>query len=478
MRRSIRKISIVLGWLLLWQLAAVCTDNHILLVGPLQVLGALGENIRQPDFWRIVGCSFARIGSGFGCALAAGLVLGACSYRYRLVEEILAPLMETLKSIPVASFVVLLLIWFGSSKLSFFISFLIVFPNVYVNTVEGLRSTDPRLLEMAAVFQMSAWNRLWYLYRPALMPYLTGCLKISLGMSWKSGVAAEVIGLPDYSLGERLYMSKIYLDTAGLFAWTLTVILLSFLFEKAVLFVLRYIGAWTPGQNDRRSRAGNRKAAEGLETIWGAGEITAEHLQKSYGENCVLRDLSFTLKAGGRYLLMAPSGAGKTTLLRILTGITKADEGSVQGLKGQQAGMVFQEDRLCEEYSAVTNIMIAIGRKNRKGSTLRQQIVQEAERILPADCLNKPVKELSGGMRRRVCLLRAVLSDAQLLVLDEPFNGLDEETRERCGRYLLERQAGRTILVTSHRMEDRELLNCELLEGFSVCAKNVRGNGD
>lgn len=456
MRRSIRKISIVLGWLLLWQLAAVCTDNHILLVGPLQVLGALGENIRQPDFWRIVGCSFARIGSGFGCALAAGLVLGACSYRYRLVEEILAPLMETLKSIPVASFVVLLLIWFGSSKLSFFISFLIVFPNVYVNTVEGLRSTDPKLLEMAAVFQMSAWNRLWYLYRPALLPYLMGCLKISLGMSWKSGVAAEVIGLPDYSLGERLYMSKIYLDTAGLFAWTLTVILLSFLFEKAVLRILKLCGEWMP-----EWVVSGKRRQPWVPKENSCGEIRIRQLSKSYGEQCVLENKNFTLCAEERYLLMAPSGAGKTTLLRILAGLEQADGGTIEGIINNAVGMVFQEDRLCEDFDTVTNIMLTMKKRHRQN--VQQYVEEQAQRILPKECLHKPVWELSGGMRRRVCLLRAVLGDAQLLLLDEPFNGLDEDTRERVASFLLEQQRGRTILVTSHQREDAELLKAEIL---------------
>lgn len=456
MRRSIRKISIVLGWLLLWQLAAVCTDNHILLVGPLQVLGALGENIRQPDFWRIVGCSFARIGSGFGCALAAGLVLGACSYRYRLVEEILAPLMETLKSIPVASFVVLLLIWFGSSKLSFFISFLIVFPNVYVNTVEGLRSTDPKLLEMAAVFQMPAWNRLWYLYRPALLPYLMRCLKISLGMSWKSGVAAEVIGLPDYSLGERLYMSKIYLDTAGLFAWTLTVILLSFLFEKAVLRILKFCGEWMPGRGVSGKRRQSWVPKENC-----CGEIRIRQLSKSYGEQSVLENKNFTLSAEGRYVLMAPSGAGKTTLLRILAGLEQADGGTVEGTISNAVGMVFQEDRLCEDFDTITNVMLIMRKRCRQ--EMQQYVEEQAQRILPEECLHKPVRELSGGMRRRVCLLRAVLGDAQLLLLDEPFNGLDEDTRERVASFLLEQQRGRTILVTSHQREDAELLKAEIL---------------
>ena len=444
MRKHMRKAVIILLWLAVWQIAAMWTDNHILLVGPVQVLRVFVQNMTQPDFLKIVIYSFARIGLGFFLALCIGLILGAVSYRFPIVEELLAPVMATLKSIPVASFVVLLLIWFGSARLSFFISFLIVFPNVYVNTIAGFKSADIKLLEMAQVYCMGKMSRFFYIYRPALMPYLGSCLKISLGMSWKSGVAAEVIGLPAYSLGERLYMSKIYLDTAGLLSWTLMIVLISFLFEKAVLWLLKVYGEWKPYPILPSKAA----AAERTDTAEG---IHISHVSKSFGELSVLQDYSLTMENGKRYLLMAPSGTGKTTFLRILTGLDHADSGRVEGMP-VRTGMVFQEDRLCEEYDAVCNIMLGM----RKGTV--ESVRAEAAKILPEDCLTKPVKELSGGMRRRVALLRAVLSDSELLVLDEPFAGLDEENRVRSAKFLLNRLEGRTLLVTTHREDDVELL--------------------
>ena len=444
MRKQMRKAVIILFWLAVWQIAAVWTDNHILLVGPVQVLRNFVQNMIQPDFLKIVMYSFARIGLGFFLALCIGLILGAISYRFPIVEELSAPVMATLKSIPVASFVVLLLIWFGSSKLSFFISFLIVFPNVYVNTIAGLKSADVKLLEMARVYGMSKMNRFFYIYRPALMPYLGSCLKISLGMSWKSGVAAEVIGLPAYSLGERLYMSKIYLDTAGLLSWTLMIVLISFMFEKAVLWLLKVYGEWRP-----YPMIFSKEPVTDRSDI--ANGIRVSHVVKSFDDLSVLRDYSLTMENGKRYLLMAPSGTGKTTFLRILTGLDDADSGEVIGMPAH-TGMVFQEDRLCEEYDAICNIMLGM----RKGAV--EYVRSEAAKILPEDCLTKPVKELSGGMRRRVALLRAVLSDLELLILDEPFAGLDEENRVRSAEYLLDRLAGRTLLVTTHREDDVELL--------------------
>lgn len=483
-RRQMRKAVIILFWLIVWQAAALWTDNHILLVGPIQVLWVFVQNMAQPDFFRTVFGSLSRIGLGFFLALCVGLLLGAVSCRFRIVQELTAPVMAALKSIPVASFVVLLLIWFGSSRLSFLVSFLIVLPNVYVNTIAGLKSADSKLLEMARVFGMGRLNRFFYIYRPALMPYLNSCLKISLGMSWKSGVAAEVIGLPGFSMGERLYMSKISLDTAGLFAWTLMIILVSFLFEKAVLLLVKIYGEWKPYPMltakgtmpgvGTLSAKGARSSAAFSKNAAITGDIQISHMSKSFGDQHILRDYSLILEKGQRYLLMTPSGAGKTTFLRILTGLDNADEGEITGMPAM-VGMVFQEDRLCEEYDAICNIMLGMGKgtrtdkgiyKDEKGGECgmsKAQMIElvrvEAARVLPEECLTKPVKELSGGMRRRVALLRAVLSSSELLILDEPFAGLDEENRVRSAEYLLEHLHGRTLLVTTHREDDVELCN-------------------
>ena len=499
MHRTLRKTVIILLWLIVWQIAAVWTDNHILLVGPVEVLRSFVRNVTQPDFLRTILFSLARIGLGFLLALLTGLILGTISYCFPFLQELLAPVMAALKSIPVASFVVLLLIWFGSSKLSFFISFLIVFPNIYVNTIAGLTSADVKLLEMADVFGMGKLNCFFYIYRPALMPYLDSCLKISLGMSWKSGVAAEIIGLSDHSLGEKLYMSKISLDTAGLFAWTLIIVLLSFLFEKLILMLVGTFGEWKPypiraksnkvftkhpsSVEDTRDSKASPRQTETVNHM--VDHIQVSNISKSFGVQSVLQDFSLHMEKGKHYVLMAPSGTGKTTFLRILTGLDNADSGKITGVPAH-VGMVFQEDRLCEEYDAICNIMLGMGQgtgtrsgtgtgietgadtddyKSKEGGENgmnRAQTVayikKEAAKILPEECLTKPVKELSGGMRRRVALLRAVLSGSDLLILDEPFTGLDEDNRARSADYLLDHLRGRTLLVTAHKDDDVELL--------------------
>ncbi len=461
-----QKVAIILFWLCIWQFAAAFTNNDILLVGPIQAGHAFVENIARPDFWNIVLHSFGRIGLGFLTAFVFGIILGAFAYRFKLIEAFLEPLMTVIKSVPVVSFVVLLLIWFGSANLSFFISFLVVLPNIYVNTISGLRNTDRDLIQMAQVFHIGGLNRFFYIYRPAIMPYIMSSLKISLGMSWKSGVAAEIIGLPQYSLGERLYMSKVYLDTAGLFSWTLIIILLSFVFEKVVLYLLKRFDKWEPipvyrkkardkyaseaVRSDKTEPAKNEKT--NAQTSTRTGNIYLKNICKSYNEQKVIDEFSYTFERGGHYCLMAPSGAGKTTLLKLISGIERPDSGMIEG-RPEHVGMVFQEDRLCERYNVITNIMLTT-----KADDI-MKIRKEALCLLPESSLNKPVNELSGGMKRRCSILRAMLSCSEIVIMDEPFNGLDEENRRKAALYILERLNGRTLIITTHRDEDIELFN-------------------
>lgn len=233
-----KKPVILCFWLVFWQMAAGLIHNSIMLVGPLETLLALWRLLPSGDFWHSVCSSLGRIMAGFLAAFAAGVLLGSLAYAIPLLGEFLEPLLLFLKSVPVASFVILALIWAGSRNLSMVISFLVVFPVLYVNTRSGLESTDAKLLEMAKVFRVSFWKKVRYIYMPALVPYLLSGCRIALGMSWKSGAAAEVIGLPEHSIGEHLYLAKIYLETADLFAWTLVIIFISALFERLCLLFL------------------------------------------------------------------------------------------------------------------------------------------------------------------------------------------------------------------------------------------------
>lgn len=435
-KKNLQKIIIILFWITVWFLAAKAVDNSILLVTPSQALGELFTMLGNAEFYSSIGHSLLRIGSGFSVGFIAAVILASLSSRFMLLEEILSPMMTLLKAIPVASFVVLLLIWWGSSFLAVAVCFLVVLPNIYINTLEGLKNTDKQLLQMAQVFHIPIKNRLFYIYRPSLEPFLYSGMKISLGMCWKSGVAAEVIGTPDHSIGEGLYLSKIYLNTAGVFAWTAAVILLSVLFEKLILLLAHRFFMWEPAC----AGAVNRGNPSGETREEGKARLTVNHICKSFGSQQVLSDFCAVYQAGETFVLNGPSGSGKTTLLHILAGLLRPDSGSVESTGNYS--MVFQEDRLCPDYSAVKNVEMITGDATRAEKALG--------RLLEQSALHKPCRELSGGMKRRVALVRAMEAESDYILLDEPFTGLDSRSRDLAEEYIRERQKGRTVIIVTH----------------------------
>lgn len=184
--------------------------------------------------------------------------------------------------------------------------------------------------------------------------------------------------------------------------------------------------------------------------------VVLRGVRKSYGGRPVLPGVTLTLEAGGVYCLMAPSGSGKTTLLRVLLGLERADGGSVEGLAPGRASMMFQEDRLCETLTPVENVALVL-----PASARRDEAGRLLEEVLPPDCLDRPAMQLSGGMRRRVSLVRAMAYPSDLVVLDEPFTGLDTVTRRQAIAFVLRHRQGRTLLVATHGEDDARLLGAE-----------------
>lgn len=233
-KRKIRLWAVAV-WLLVWQAVSVSIGQEILLVSPVVVLKRLFELVQTRELWYSILFSLIRILGGFLLAMVTGVLMAGLSYRFKRIRELLAPAVLTIKAIPVASFVILVLIWVPSENLSVVISFLMVFPVIYTNVLNGIESMDQKLLEMAEVFELSARTRIRYIYVSQVLPFFRAGCSLGLGLCWKAGVAAEVIGLPDKSIGEQLYNAKVYLNTPDLFAWTIVIVLISLLFEKLFL---------------------------------------------------------------------------------------------------------------------------------------------------------------------------------------------------------------------------------------------------
>lgn len=232
LKKTLYRLAAVLLALLAWQAAAAYVNESILLVSPLGVIKRLSSLVREAGFLQTVMYTLIRIIGGFAAGFTLGLALGVLAGRFRLVETLLWPYMITVKSVPVASFIVIALIWLSSSKLSVFISFLMVLPIVYTNTLAGIKNTDPKLLQAAKLYGITGGKRLLYVHLPQLKPYIISACTVSMGLAWKSGVAAEVIAIPDGSLGEMMYQAKVYYATADLFAWTVVIVAVSVALEK------------------------------------------------------------------------------------------------------------------------------------------------------------------------------------------------------------------------------------------------------
>ncbi len=228
----------ILFWLVVWQAAAMWIGQEVFLVSPIQALLTLVQLLLQADFWQRVGFSTGRILLGFLLGAVSSVLLAVAAEGSDWVEALLSPVMQLVKATPVASFIILALVWVSGSSLSVLISFLMVLPVLYGAVRTGIEGVDVQLLEMAKVFRLPLGKRLRAIWLPAVLPaFRQGC-SVALGICWKSGVAAEVIGLPDGSIGDALYRAKITLSTGELFAWTFVIIVLSGVFEKLFMALL------------------------------------------------------------------------------------------------------------------------------------------------------------------------------------------------------------------------------------------------
>ena len=235
-------------WLGVWQLGAWLVELHVegrgnelLLPYPATVLLVLFRLARSPEFWWTALASLARIAAGMAGGAVLGGLLAALTCASPWCRRLFAPVIRIVRATPVVSFILLVLLWTGRDQVPAVIAGLMVLPVVWENLTQGIRATDGQLLELARAYCFSRWKTVRLVYLPSLRPHLRSAAATAMGLAWKSGVAAEVIGIPEGSIGEQLYYSKLYLDTAGLFAWTFVIIVISALFERFFLYLLKKI---------------------------------------------------------------------------------------------------------------------------------------------------------------------------------------------------------------------------------------------
>ena len=234
-------IIVLLFWFLVWEVAAYLVGVSLLLVSPRAVLLRLAELSATPLFWASISMSIRRIMLGFFIALLFGVLLAAASAKWKLAHILFLPLINVMNAIPIASFVIIALLAFSSRNLPVFVAFVTVFPIIFHNTYKGIMSTDIQLLEMSYVFRVSWWKKIYYIYFKTAAPFVLSAASVGIGFAWKSGIAAELIGIVHGTIGASLHQARVFLLTADVFAWTVTIVLLSYVMEKVFQKVFRLL---------------------------------------------------------------------------------------------------------------------------------------------------------------------------------------------------------------------------------------------
>ena len=427
-------------WLAAWMLVAALVAQPLILPGPGAVVMALLRLVRDAGTWAILAGSGARILGGLALAAVCGGVLAGVSSRSRAFARLVAPALSFVKATPVACVVVLLLIWLGSARVSIAAVFLMALPGVYFSLAEGLAQVNRPLEQMLRMHGVRGWRLFCALTWREVLPFVLSCAKAVIGMSWKAGVAAELIGMAAGTVGERIYQAKLLIETADLLAWTVLVVAASWACERALVWLLQVSRpvAW---------RAAVRTHGHGARWRAGAaGDGVAAELALAVGDRAPwapsLDGLVLNVPAGGRICVMGASGAGKTTLLALAAG------------ECAPCSMVFQDTRLVEDASALDNVLVcADARVDASSAAALLRL------LVPGIDMQACVTELSGGQRRRVEIARALLCPGGAVILDEPFTGLDAAARDVTVEVVLDLLDGRALLLATHDATDAQALN-------------------
>lgn len=242
-KKALQGIAVLFFWLLIWEIISLFIGNELIFSSPVSTLSVLGELMHDGKFWLICANSLWRMIKGFLIGVFFGTLCAALSVK-NIFSALLAPLMTVVRCVPVASFIILAWYFLSRDGVPVFTAFLVVTPIMWVNVRKGIESVGNDLCEVAQVYNFSLSKRFKMLYFPAVLPYFSAGLSASLGLAWKSCIAAEVLCRPDKSIGNEIFLSRSYLETPLLFAWTSIIVIFSMMLEKVIS---HFIG----GKNDK-----------------------------------------------------------------------------------------------------------------------------------------------------------------------------------------------------------------------------------
>lgn len=432
-----------------WQLLSWQMAQPQLIPSFPDLIRALFRLVYSPGFLVSIGTTCLRACVGLLLSLAAASITAFLLNRSEGIRLLFMPWLSLLRSVPVISFILLALIFLNPEMIPLLIAFLTMYPLLTENLLKGLMNRRDSWKILARQFHLNAWNCLFQINYPQLKPYLFSGLASAVGFGWRAIIMGEVLSQCVDGIGKRMKEAQVFIDVPELIAWTLVAIVLSWLTDK----LISRLSDWQPSVRYRHS------AVELQAVPLQPNDICLTDVSYSYG----VHHMNIILKAGKIYALSAPSGQGKTTLLQLLNGTLRPTGGEISCLPGQTANL-FQEPTLLPQLTAKENIMLG-GAAYYDRAILEQQSL----RLLAAFQLEKQAEmypaALSYGQQQRVALARALIFPAGLLLLDEPFNGLDVELRQLVARFLVEWQQEKqaTVVFSSHHADEIKAMNAEVI---------------
>lgn len=452
MKKGLIALVSILLLLLGWQITAVWMNQPELIPSLPKLTKTLAELFTTGTFYLSVAATIGRGLLGMFLSLTLSFIVACLFTRYELLYELFRPLLTIMRSVPVISFILLALLFLNPESIPLMIGFLTMFPLLTENLAKGIRNLRPDLSVLSHQFRIGKWNKLIHILYPQLKPFLFSGLASAAGFGWRAIIMGEVLSQCSLGIGSEMKRAQNFIAVPELMAWTVIAILISFFFDKGISRMATWNGKihFTPTPKPIIPDTARKDPSP----------VQLSDIKYGYG----ITSFSYTFNKGRIYGISAPSGTGKTTLLNLINGTLTPTKGHIEIDRHPGIASVFQEPELLVHLTALENVVLPLARLFPKEKAF-QEAKDMLEEMEVGDLSERYPEQLSYGQQQRIAIARALAYPAPLLLMDEPFKGLDEALAFHIIKQIQRRQKGndRTILFTSHNLKELERLADEVI---------------
>ncbi|BBE30268.1 hypothetical protein OSSY52_04090 [Tepiditoga spiralis] len=393
-------------FILIWYIASLFY-NPIILPDPFLTLHTLFNLMMNQSFWIQFFDTLLKSLLGFTLSILIGVPIGFASGINKKFKSFIRPIIMLFQGAPIVSYIAIIMLWFGIGFYTpMFVAFIVIFPTIVLNVSQGIESTDKKLLEMAKVYNIKKSDTIKFIYLGSVFPFIISTLKIVSGTLWKATVVGEFLG-GSRGLGYALSISKISLNTDEVFAYTLFLIIVGIIFERLILKI------------NFKLKLPEKKCIEKTREIYKItpASIKIQNLKKSFNTE-IISNFSTLIDQSETFAIIGDSGSGKTTILNILSNLIPKTSGTIEK-NFKRLAYIFQEDRLIPWMNVEDNIKIV------NQNISKEVFVETLKTLKIYDKIKSFPHELSGGMKKRVNIARALIYFPDIILMDEPFSSLD-----------------------------------------------------